>query len=288
MKKDYPMKRTFALGIKFFITLSLLFIISGSGYGQEVTGTINGSVKDSTGAAVTGAVVSITDTSKKVVVATTTTADDGLFTLPNVPSSLYDLTVEAANFKKHLESALKVDVGQRRTLDVVLQAGNITEVVTVEASALAVELTTPAVSSVVNGDQVRELSINNRNFVSLVTLAPGVANDLDDLVFTGTNNPESQVVNRTLIAVNGARSTQNTFTVDGADVTDRGSNLTIQAYPSVDSISEFKVLRSLFPAESGRSGGGQINVITLSGGADFHGSAFEFVRNEAFNANDFA
>jgi hypothetical protein len=89
------------------------------------------------------------------------------------------------------------------------------------------------------------------------------------------------------ISVNGSRSTQNTFTVDGADITDRGSNLTIQAYPSVDSIGEFKVLRSLFPAESGRSGGGQINVISRSGGAHFHGSAFEFIRNEAFNANDF-
>src|SRR6185436_13495233 len=128
----------------------------------------------------------------------------------------------------------------------------------------------------------------NRNWVSLVTLAPGVSNDLDDLVFTGTNNPDTQVVNRTLISVNGARPTQNTFTVDGADVTDRGSNLTIQAYPSVDSIGEFRVLRSLYPAESGQSGGGQVNVITRSGTDKFHGSLFEFIRNEAFNANSVA
>src|SRR5207245_5764314 len=81
---------------------------------------------------------------------------------------------------------------------------------------------------------------------------------------------------------------QNTFTVDGADVTDRGSNLTIQAYPSVDSIAEFKVLRSLYPAESGASGGGQINVSSRSGTEKFHGSGFEFIRNEAFNANTVA
>src|SRR6185437_1934335 len=118
-------------------------------------------------------------------------------------------------------------------------------------------------------------------------LAPGVTNDLDDLVFTGTNNPDTQVVNRTLISVNGARATQNTFTVDGADITDRGSNLTIQAYPSIDSIGEFRVLRSLYPAESGNSGGGQVNIITRSGGDSFHGSLFEFVRNERLNANDF-
>jgi hypothetical protein len=269
--------------------LSALLILACSTFivGQEVTGTINGTVQDSAGAAVPGASVTISDPLKKVVVRTIETNEEGQFSVPNLPSGIYEVTIEAANFKKHIENNVKLDVGQRRSVDVVLQAGNIAEVVTVEAAPLAVELTTPAVSSVINGDQVRELSINNRNFVSLVTLAPGITNDLDDLVFTGTNNPETQVVNRTLISVNGARSTQNTFTVDGADVTDRGSNLTIQAYPSVDSIGEFKVLRSLFPAESGRSGGGQINVITRSGGAQFHGSAFEFIRNEAFNANDF-
>ena len=269
------------------LLIALCFISTTVGYGQETTGTINGSVKDSTGAVVTGATVSLVDTAKQVVVATTTSNDDGQFTLPNIVPSVYELTVEAAGFKKFVASGVKLDVGQRRTVEVALDAGNISESVNVEASALAVELTTPSVSTVVNGDQIRGLSINNRNFVSLTTLAPGVTNDFEDLVFTGTNNPETQSVNQIRLSVNGSRSTQNTFTVDGADITDRGSNLTIQAYPSVDSIGEFKVLRSLYPAESGRSGGGQINVISRSGGAEFHGSAFEFIRNEAFNANDF-
>jgi hypothetical protein len=197
------------------------------------------------------------------------------------------VTIEAAGFKKSAQTGVKLDVNSRRSLDVELEPGSLEEVVTVQADPVAVELTTPTAATTINGDQVREISINNRNWVSLVTLAPGVTNDLEDLVFTGTNNPDTQVVNRTLISVNGARSTQNTFTVDGADITDRGSNLTIQAYPNVDSIGEFKVLRSLYPAESGRSGGGQVNVVTRSGGDEFHGSAFEFIRNEAFNANDF-
>jgi hypothetical protein len=123
--------------------------------------------------------------------------------------------MEAWSFKKHIESKIKLDVGQRRTVDITLQAGNISETVTVVAAPLTVELSTPAVSNVINGDQVRQLSINNRNFVSLVTLAPGVTNDLDDVVFTGTNNPDTQVVNRTLISVNGGRSTTNTLPVDG-------------------------------------------------------------------------
>lgn len=265
----------------------IAFCLTGSVYAQETTGSMVGTVKDANGGIVPGAAVTITDSDKKVVVSTVTTNEDGQFSVPNLPVSSYDVSVEAPSFKKYLQNRVKLDVGQRRTVEVILEAGNVAEVVTVEAAPVTVELTTPAASTVINGDQVRQLSINNRNFVSLVTLAPGVTNDLEDLVFTGTNNPETQVVNRTLISVNGARSTQNTFTVDGADVTDRGSNLTIQAYPSVDSIGEFKVLRSLFPAESGRSGGGQVNVITRSGGEDFHGSAFEFIRNEAFNANDF-
>jgi hypothetical protein len=287
MKRIIPMTRFLEYKL-ILVAASLLLVVSGLGYGQEITGSLNGTVKDGVGAAVSGATVTITDPLKKIVVRTISTNDDGQYSVPNLSSGIYEITIEAPNFKKHIENNVKLDVGQRRSVDVTLEPGNISEIVTVQADALAVELTTPSVSNLINGDQVRELSINNRNFVSLVTLAPGVANDLEDLVFTGTNNPETQVVNRTLISVNGSRTTSNTFTVDGADVTDRGSNLTIQAYPSVDSIGEFKVLRSLFPAESGRSGGGQVNVITRSGTADFHGSAFEFIRNEAFNANDFA
>jgi len=261
--------------------------LAGTAVAQEITGSIVGSVKDPNGAAVKGAAITVTDADKRVVVRTATTNDDGQFSIPDLPVATYEVAVEASSFKKHIESKVKLDVGQRRSVDITLQVGNIAETVTVEAAPLTVELTTQAVSNVINGDQVRQLSINNRNFVSLVTLAPGVTNDLDDTVFTGTNNPETQVVNRTLISVNGGRSTTNTFTIDGADITDRGSNLTIQAYPSVDSIGEFKILRSLYPAESGRSGGGQINIVTRSGGNQFHGSGFEFVRNERFNANDF-
>jgi hypothetical protein len=270
-----------------FVAFILCFGLSGVALSQEITGSIVGTVKDSNGAAVSGATVTVTDSEKKVVVRTVQSDDEGAYNVRDLPVAIYDVSVEAKGFKKHIESKVQVDVGHRRTLDLTLEAGNIAEVVTVEANPVAVQLTSPSASTVINGDQVRELQINNRNFVSLVTLAPGVTNDLDDLVFTGTNNPETQVVNRTLISVNGSRSTQNTFTVDGADVTDRGSNLTIQAYPSVDSISEFQVLRSLYPAESGRSGGGQINVVTRAGTDGFHGSGFEFVRNERLNANDF-
>jgi len=271
-----------------FAVIALTLCFSGLSYAQEVTGSIVGTVKDSSGAVVPGATVTVIDPAKNdLVVRTVTATDDGTFSVPNVPVSSYTVTVEAPNFKKSVNTKVKVDVGQRRSIDVALEAGKIDETVTVTADQVAVELTTPTASTTINGDQVRELSVNNRNFVQLVTLAPGVSSNLSDQVYVGNFNPEAGQANTVSISVNGARSSQNTFTVDGADITDRGSNLTIQTYPSVDSIGEFKVLRSLYPAESGRSGGGQVNIVTRSGTDSFHGSLFEFVRNDRFNANSF-
>lgn len=270
------------------VTLLMLLALAASGVAsaQEITGNLYGVVKDTSGAVVKGATVTITDIEKKVVVRTLESGDEGEWRAENLLAGLYSISFEAPNFKKSVQNDIKLDVGQRRAVDSVLEPGSISETVMVTTDPVAVELATATASSLVSGDQVRELSLNNRNWVQLVALSPGVSNDLADQVYVGTTNPDGQA-NTINISVNGARSSQNTFTVDGADITDRGSNITIQAYPSVDSIGEFRVLRSLFPAESGRSGGGQVNVITRSGTNDFHGSIFEFVRNEKFNANNF-
>jgi Carboxypeptidase regulatory-like domain len=262
-------------------------IFSGTILAQEITGTINGTVKDSSGGAIAGATVTIIDPSKNdLTVRTLTTGENGEFSAPNLQVGIYQITVEANSFKKAVQTGVKLDVGQRRTTDFSLEAGNISETVTVQADAVSVELTSPTSSSLVSGEQAREISLNNRNFVQLVTLSPGVSSNLADQVYVGNTNPSGQP-NTIGISVNGARQSQNTFTIDGADITDRGSNITLQAFPSVDSIGEFKVLRSLYPAESGRSGGGQVNIVTKSGTDSFHGSLFEFVRNEKFNANPF-
>lgn len=285
-KEDIPMKRYLVTTLLTLVALVLSLGFTAAVSAQEVTGTITGTVTDANGAAVSGATVTLTNVGTRLVVRTVSTSDDGSFSAPLVPVGEYTLTVEAPNFKKTVQTNLKLDANQTRTLDVTLEAGNIAETVTVTADPVAVQLTTPATSTVINGDQVRELSLNNRNWVQLVALAPGVSNDLADQVYVGTTNPAGQA-NIMNIAVNGARSAQNTYRVDAADITDRGSNITIQGYPSVDSIDQFTVLRSLYPAEAGGSGGGQVNVVTRSGGEKFHGSFFEFVRNDKLNANDF-
>ena len=268
------------------LAIALLLSLGATALSQEITGSISGTVKDAAGAAVKGATVTITDSAKKVVARTITTGDDGEFSAPLLPVAYYDITVEAANFKKHLENQVKVNVNERRTLDVTLEAGNITEMVTVTSDLLQVNTLSAAATSVINGDQVRQLSLNNRNFVQLITLSPGVSANIADQIYVGTTNPGG-ASNALQIAVNGVRSSSNTYSVDGADTTDRGANLTVQTYPSVDAIAEFVVLRSLYPAESGRSSGGQVNVVTKSGANDFHGNLYEFFRNDRLNANSF-
>lgn len=279
-------RQNFSSANLYIIAAAMILSLSFSSFAQEITGTLVGTVRDTSGAIVPGASVIITDAQKNTVVRTLTTDNEGAFSAPNLNVGTYTVTVEAANFKKTVQTEVKLDVGARRTVDFALEAGNISEVVTVQAESISIDLQSATSGTVINGDQVREISINNRNFTQLVALAPGVSSDLSDQVYVGTTNPEGQA-NTVQLSVNGARSSQNTFTVDGSDITDRGSNLTIQAYPSVDSIGEFRVLRSLYPAESGRSGGGQVNVVTRSGTSKFRGNVFEFIRNDAFNANNF-
>lgn len=280
-------RRIFSTSDLIIFAIAMILSLSISSFAQEITGTINGTVRDSNGSVIVGATVTISDPSKKnIVVRTLVTNNGGEFFAPNLAVGVYQMTVESPSFKKIVKNDVKLNLGERRDVNFTLEPGDVSEVVTVEADPVQVDLVSATNGTIINGDQVREISVNNRNFTQLVTLAPGVSNDLSDQVYVGTVNPDGQA-NIVSISVNGARSSQNTFTVDGADVTDRGSNLTIQAYPSIDSIGEFRVLRSLYPAESGRSGGGQVNVVTRSGGSKYHGNLFEFIRNEKFNANDY-
>src|SRR5689334_4945240 len=131
-EEDYSMKRYFHLQ-RLVLLLVLSFGLSVAAFGQELTGVLTGTVKDANGDGVKGASVTITDTAKKLVVRTLTTDDEGSFTATELHVGLYDVTVEAPNFKKHLENNVKVDVGQRRSLLVTLEVGNVEEVVTVEA-----------------------------------------------------------------------------------------------------------------------------------------------------------
>jgi len=254
---------------------------------QEITGSIVGTVTDSKGGVVRNAKVTVTNTDQQVVVRTLTTDDHGLYAAPLLPVGHYSVTAELAGFKRAIRSGIELNVDDHLTVNFTLETGSLTEVVTVQADALQVELQTATAAGLISGAQVRELALNNRNYVQLAALMPGVttgfASDQIEIGVTSFTGLSNQVN----VSINGNRPTQNNWTIDGADNFDRGANLTLLNNPSVDSIAEFKVLRGQYDPEYGRSSSGQISVITRSGESSFHGGLYEFFRNDVLNANNF-
>lgn len=268
---------------KHFLALAILacaFFALRMGVAQEVNATLSGTVTDPTGAVVPAASITIHNNDTNTDVRTLTTDSSGNFAATNLPAGTYTVTIKSTGFRTYSSSNVVLHVAEKRTIQAQLQPGEVTENITVTETTTPVQTSTAAQSGTITGTQVRELELNNRNFEQLVTLQPGVVSGLPDVVGFGISNTSS-------VAVNGARTGANNWTVDGADINDSGSNLTLLNVPSVDAIQEFTLQRSTYDAQYGRSGGGQILVATKSGTSEFHGDAYEFVRNDFFNANDF-
>ncbi len=274
-------KRLFSL---VFLVVACLTALAA---GQEITGDIRGVVKDPQGAVVAGAKVSVVNIERNATLRTITTGSDGSYVAPYLPVGHYQIVVEAPGFKKLVTKDIVLDVSDHRIVDAQLQVGAAGETVNVEQSPVAVDLETSAASGLVNGTQVRELALSSRNYSQLLVLQPGVSTNLaSDQLYVGVTSPTG-LSNQMNFAVNGQRPTQNSWTIDGADNFDRGANLTLLNFPSIDSIAEFKVLRSSYLPENGRSSGGIVNVVTRSGTNAFHGSAYEFFRNDVLQANNY-
>ncbi len=270
------------------VLLCLLMWFVGEGQAQEITGSIVGSVHDQSGASIVGATITIQNADQNnSVVRVVTSNENGEYVAPFLAVGHYILVAEAKDFKKVERRGVKLDVNDRLTINFSLSPGSVTESVTVEADASPIELQTATSSGLISGTEIRELAINTRNYEQLVALTPGVTTGLaSDQLYVGVTSPTG-LSNQINFSVNGGRPTQNNWSVDGADNVDRGANLTLLTYPSVDSIEEFRVVRGQFDAEYGRSSSGQINVITRSGTSQFHGSLYEFFRNDVLNANSF-
>lgn len=270
-----------------FIALSALALLLGmslaaAGRAQEITGTITGFVKDTTGAVVPGVEVRIRNTAtgleRRVV-----TSSEGEYTATLLPIGIYEVLVEAPGFKKAAVRDIKLSVNDRLRVDVTLEVGQITETITVVGEVPAVQTETAEVGTVITGTLVKEMPLNGRSLYQLVALQPGVSAAgaiISGRVGVGLDNLAS-------VNVNGARASQNNWLIDGADNVDTGSNLAVINYISVDSVAEFKILRGNYSAEFGRSAGGQINVVTKSGTNSFHGGVFEFWRNDVMDARNF-
>ncbi|HEY3927511.1 MAG TPA: TonB-dependent receptor [Candidatus Koribacter sp.] len=269
-----------------FMLLAMLLLVSCALFAQETTGVISGTVTDSSGAVVPGATITITNNDRNSVIRTLKTGPNGEYTAPVLPIGNYGVRVEASGFKTYDKTGVVLNVNDRLIINAKLQLGGHQEEVNVQADALQVQTQDATAAGLINGTQVRELSLRSRNYEELVRLMPGVTTDLaSDTLYMGVSAPGGGT-NEVDFSINGSLSGQNNWTVDGADNVDRGGNYTLLNYPSVDAIAEFKVLRGNYNPEFGRAAGGQINVITRSGTSTFHGGVYEFFRNDALDANN--
>ena len=242
------------------------------------TGYISGTVTDKTGAAVAGAEVVISSTNGSSTHPTTTNGD-GAYVAAGLPGGSYDIVVTAKGFQKYTAKNVVLDVAQKIRVDVQLTLGAVSEEVVVTGESVAqVETTSSAIGTTITGKQINELELNGRNFTQLVTLSAGVVNQ------TGQDEGTVGVYGNVQYSMNGGRTEYNNWELDGGDNMDNGSNATLNVYPNVEAIAEFKVLTSNYGAQYGRNGSGTVEVETKSGGSSFHGSAFEYLRNDMFNA----
>ncbi len=260
------------------LAIAVLSLVAATRTSAQDTGSISGTVTDKSGAAIAGAEVTITASAGSLTRNTTTNAD-GAYVAAGLPGATYNLTVTATGFQKYTAKSVVLDVAQKTRIDVQLTVGSVTEEVVVTGESVAqVETASSEIGTTISGKQVNQLELNGRNFTQLVTLTPGVVSQ--------TNQDEGTVgVNGNVaFSMNGGRTEYNNWELDGGDNMDNGSNSTLNVYPNIEAIAEFKVLTSTYGAQYGRNGSGTIEVETKSGGSTFHGSAFEYLRNDMFNA----
>lgn len=265
------------------ITLALIMatsVLAASVLAQSITGRISGSVMDGTGAVLPGVTVTVTNTETKLI-RTAMSDPNGFFVITNLPVGEYSVSVAHQGFKKSTKTGYTLVADGRLTVDFSLEAGAVTEVVEVSGSTgEAVNSISGEVARVIDTAQVQELALNGRNYLQLTTLIPGAPLLNDDQLGLMTSLSTTQ-------PINGNRGNANLLTVDGGFNLDSGSNASQINNVGIDFIREVNIKTSNFSSEYGRNSGASINVVTRSGNNQYHGSAFEYLRNEKLDANQY-
>ena len=253
-----------------------LLLLAATGFGQNIRGTILGTVRDPSSAVIKGAKVTVRHVGTGLV-REESTNDAGEYLFAQLPVGQYDLTVEQAGFKKVDRGGILLQVDDKQRVDIDMTVGAVTETLSVEAAAPVIQTDSATVGNVVNNKQVTELPLNGRNFLQLNLLGPG-ANQ-------GVKGSQNQTQGGS-ITVNGAREQANNFLLDGIDNNDLAINQYSVAI-STEAMQEFKQQASTYTAEFGRSGGAQIDIATKSGSNQFHGVLYEYLRNADLDAKNF-
>ena len=269
--------------------LGFVFLVSTFAW-ASITGSISGVVTDASGAVVAGAQVVVIDTQTGVKTTVTTDAK-GFYSLPALPVGTYDLEVSQTGFKTYRKTGLVIDANAALRDDATLTVGTANEKVEVTTDSVHVETESTQMGEVITGKTMTAVPLNGRAFTDLLALQPGVSpytsSDRGGTGMAGINDrPVDGGLNAGSQSVNGQREASNGFMVNGSNV-EEGKTNGASIIPNLDSISEFRIITNNFDAEYGNYSGGQINVVTKSGGNGFHGSGFEFLRNTALDAKNY-
>src|SRR6266571_6844885 len=260
-------------------TVALVFFMSlassGALFAQSDLGRISGFIKDPSGATIANAKVTVRNNTG--VERQTTTNDSGYYVITNVLPGLYTMTAEAAGFQKYETRDNKLDPSADLVIDATLTVGSASQTVEVSASTVQLQTESASVQKDVTREQIDSLEINGRNPIFMANLVPGTrGGTLANLSFNFSQGPSN---------INGARTPESLITYDGAPAVRTRSNGTSIGAADVDSTQEIQILTADYAPEFGRSSGGQIRITSKSGSQDFHGAAYEYVRNTIFNAN---
>ncbi len=266
------MKNASRVSILLFFT-SLL--TSGILLAQSDLGTISGFVRDPSGASIPNAIATVKN--QTGIERRTTTNESGFYTVTNIPPGFYTMSAEAPGFQKYESTNNKLDPSGRLAIDATLTVGVTTETIVVEATTAAVQTESATVQKLITREQIDLLELNGRNPVGLASLVPGArATTLANLTFGLSQGPAN---------FNGSRNPENLITFDGAPATRTRSNGTSIGVADVDSTQEVQILTANYSPEYGRASGAQIRIITRTGTPQFHGAAYDYLRNNALNAN---
>src|SRR5215510_6908174 len=263
------------------LLFGLLALCSPFALAQQETATITGEVRDANGSVVSKATITVTNVETNVSIKSETN-DQGLYTVPSLKPGPYSITVEKSGFKKSVRSGVTLQVNQVARLDVNMQVGELTTAVEIVEAATLLESETSSRGSVIDQKKIVDLPLNGRDYNQLALLSPGV--------LPGT--PRLASVNfKGVLNVNGNRTFNNVFLLDGVDNISysnsfRGENVQL-VQPSIEALQEFKIQTNAYSAEFGRSSSAVVNATIKSGTNNIHGSVYEFLRNDALDANNF-
>jgi hypothetical protein len=274
-------KSNFFFALSFFLAAAMIF--DAGIVRADVTGSILGTVRDSSQSIVAGAHITITNAQTNFK-QETVSGSDGSYHILALPAGTYRLTVTAAGFKTYNTTDIEVKVNDQLHVDVTLSVGSATEVISIEANAVQVQTENTQLGDVIDSKKMLALPLNGRSFVDLLGLQAGVAPATAETI--QQDRPVSGGLNPGNISVNGQRETANAFLVNGGDVSE-GRNLGTGMVPNLDSIEEFRLITNSFDAEYGKFSGAVVNAITKSGTNGFHGDVFEFLRNDKLDAKNF-